>query len=268
MSPAPPLVQARSITVELGGRPVLHEVSAGIKAGEVVAFVGPNGAGKSSLLAALAGDLRPSGGGVEANGRPLDAWAPIDLARHRAVMPQRSAVAFPFRVAEVVRMGRAPWIGTPQEDDDPTAVADAIAVADLGQLVTRPVTELSGGELARAALARVLAQRTRLLLLDEPTSALDLHHQEAVMTALRQLADAGHGVGVVVHDLTLAAAYADRILVLADGLLRAAGPPAEVLRPDLLGEVFHHPVRVVPDPDTGDLLVAPTRTPTPTRGAP
>jgi iron complex transport system ATP-binding protein len=220
-----PLVAARGVSVELGGRRVLHHVSAHIDAGEVVAMVGPNGAGKSSLLAAMSGDLAPSDGLVEVEGRPLGTWEPLELARARSVLPQRVAVAFPFRVHEVVRMGRAPWIGTPQEDEDDEAVAAALEVADLHRLSSRPVTALSGGELARAALARVLAQRTRLLLLDEPTAALDLHHQEAVMAALRRLAADGHGVGVVVHDLSLAAAYADRILVLAAGRLRAAGPP-------------------------------------------
>jgi iron complex transport system ATP-binding protein len=261
MTPTPtPLVAARGITVELGGRPVLHDVSAHIGAGEVVAMVGPNGAGKSSLLGALSGDLEPSAGVVEVEGRPIGSWDPRDLARVRAVMPQRVAVAFPFLVGEVVRMGRAPWIGTPKEDDDDRAVADALGIADLHDLARRPVTALSGGEQARAALARVLAQETPLLLLDEPTASLDLHHQEAVMVALRALARAGHGVGVVVHDLSLAAAFADRILLVADGHLRADGPPATVLDTDLLGEVFHHPVRVLPDPDTGDLLVAPIRT--------
>ena len=260
MTTSPPLVAAHGVTVELGRRPVLHDVSAHVGAGEVVAMVGPNGAGKSSLLGALSGDLTPRHGAVEVEGRPLASWDPGELARVRAVMPQRVAVAFPFLVTEVVRMGRAPWIGTPQEDEDEAAIAAAFDVTDLHDLAQRPVTALSGGEQARAALARVLAQGTKLLLLDEPTAALDLHHQESVMIALRTLARAGHGIGIVVHDLSLAAAYADRILVLADGRLRAEGPPAEVLTSDLLGEVFHHPVHVLPDPGTGGLLVAPLRT--------
>lgn len=254
-----PLVAARGVSVQLGAATVLHEVSAHVAAGEVVALVGPNGAGKSTLLGAMAGDLPVHTGHVEVEGHPLSGWSALELARTRAVMPQRVAVAFPFLVSEVVRMGRAPWIGTDREDDDDEAVAEALATVDLLDLATRPVTALSGGELARAALARLLAQRTRLLLLDEPTAALDLHHQEAIMAALRRQAATGHGVGIVVHDLSLAAAYADRILIVAGGRLVADGTPAEVLEPALLAEVFHHPVDVLPHPTDGGLLVAPIR---------
>ncbi|ROO84409.1 iron complex transport system ATP-binding protein [Actinocorallia herbida] len=249
---------AEGVSVRRGGRPVLAGVDLEVRPGEVLALVGPNGAGKSTLLAALCGDL-PYEGTVRVDGLPLADWRPVELAMRRAILTQTHAVSFSFAVEDIVRMGRAPWIGTPLEDEDDAAVAAALADADAARFAGRPFPRLSGGEQARVALARVLAQRTPVVLLDEPTAALDVRHQELVFAVTRELAERGRSIVAVVHDLGLAAAHADRVAVLSDGRLTACGPPAEVLTADLLTEVYGHPIEVVPHPRTGRPLVLPLR---------
>jgi iron complex transport system ATP-binding protein len=254
-----PAARLADVTIRRGRSTVLSDVALDVHAGELLAIVGPNGAGKSSLLAALSGDLRPSAGEVTVDGRSLGQWSPRDLARRRAVLLQQSAVAFPFTAAEVVRMGRAPWRGTGREVDDDAAVAAALQVMDVAQLAHRPVTALSGGEQARVALARTLAQDTDLLLLDEPTAALDLHHAETTLLHLRSLTARGTAVVVVLHDLNLAAAHADRVALVADGGLSAVGGPHDVLDERLLAQAYGHPVDVVAHPRTGQPVVLPRR---------
>ncbi|MBB1253041.1 heme ABC transporter ATP-binding protein [Streptomyces sp. OF3] len=251
--------EARDVAVRLGGRLVLDGVDLAANAGEVLALVGPNGAGKSTLFAALAGDVDVERGGVWVCGRPAEQWGAAELALRRAVLPQSSSLAFPFTVAEVVAMGRAPWAGTPAAEDDSRAVAEAMAATEVEGFAERPFSALSGGERARVSLARALAQRTGLLLLDEPTAALDLRHQELVLRICRRRAAAGDAVVVVLHDLGLAAAYADRVAVLSGGRLVADGPPASVLRAELLSEVYRQPVEVLPHPSGGAPLVVPVR---------
>ncbi|MER5713459.1 heme ABC transporter ATP-binding protein [Streptomyces sp. NPDC002122] len=258
------VAEVRGLRVALGGRTVLDGVGIGVRAGEVLALVGPNGAGKSTLLAALAADLAPRAGEVRIGGRSAGDWAAGELALRRAVLPQAAALSFPFPVAEVVRMGRAPWAGTGREDEDEAAVALAMAATEVEAFAGRPFSALSGGERARVALARVLAQRTGLLLLDEPTAALDLRHQELVLRVCRERAAAGDAVVVVLHDLGLAAAHADRVAVLHGGRIAAAGPPSEVLDAEVLSRVYRQPVEVFPHPRTGVPLVVPIRT-TPSR---
>ncbi|GAA2087136.1 heme ABC transporter ATP-binding protein [Streptomyces albiaxialis] len=253
------LAEAEGVSLSLGGRNVVRDVSLGVRTSEVLALVGPNGAGKSTLLAALAADLPLTSGEVRINGRPARDWSARQLATLRAVLPQAATLAFPFTVAEVVEMGRAPWAGTEAEDEDERAVAEAMEAAEVSAFAARPFSALSGGERARVAFARVLAQRAPLLLLDEPTAALDLRHQELVLRVCRERAAAGDAVAVVLHDLGLAAAYADRIAVLHDGGLAAYGTPGEVLDPELLGRVYRQPVEVLPHPRTGEPLVLPVR---------
>lgn len=256
-----PAAEAAGLRVRLGGRPVLDSIDLTAYAGEVLALVGPNGAGKSTLLAALAADLPAGSGTVRIDGRPVTAWSAPELALRRAVLPQSAALAFPFPVEEVVRMGRAPWAGTDRACEDEAAVASAMAATEVTGFAGRPFSALSGGERARVALARVLAQRAPLLLLDEPTAALDLRHQELVLRICRERAAAGDAVVVVLHDLGLAAAYADRAAVLHEGRIAVAGPPAEVFSGELLGAVYRQPVEVFPHPRTGVPLVVPERTP-------
>ncbi|GAB4586118.1 heme ABC transporter ATP-binding protein [Nocardia sp. IFM 10818] len=253
-------MRARGVGLERnGGRRVLDEVDFEVVAGQIVALVGPNGAGKSTLLAALAGELEPDAGTVELDGQPLAHWAPVDMARRRAVLPQNHTVGFPFTAREVVAMGRAPWARTVRQDEDDKQIAAALRATDVEHLAGRQFPALSGGERARVALARVLAQDTATLLLDEPTAALDLGHQEQVLRLARERATAGAAVVVVVHDLGVAAAYADRVAVLDAGRIAADGPPREVLTGELLSRVYQHPVDVFDHPVTGAQLVLPAR---------
>ncbi|MFI6308039.1 heme ABC transporter ATP-binding protein [Amycolatopsis thailandensis] len=247
------------VSYAVDGKTLLREVSLRVRAGEVLAVVGPNGAGKSTTLGLLAGDLRPDSGRVLVAGTELGGWSGIELARLRAVLPQQNTVTFPFTVEEVVRMGRTPWEGTEAEDFDETEIAAALKATGMTGFAGRRFTTLSGGEQARAALSRVLAQRAGVLLLDEPTAALDLRHSEEILTLATTRAEAGDAVLVVLHDLGLAAAYADRVAVLSDGELAAEGTPAEVLTESLLTEVYRHPVEVLTHPRTGKPIVLPHR---------
>ncbi|GGV14498.1 hemin import ATP-binding protein HmuV [Streptomyces griseoflavus] len=257
--PGEVLAEVEGLSVRLGAREVLAEVGVRVRAGEVLALVGPNGAGKSTLLSVLAADLPPTAGCVRIHGCPARDWSAPELALRRAVLPQSASLSFPFTVEEVVRMGRAPWTAARPEDDD-AAVAGAMAATEVTGFAARPFSALSGGERARVALARVLAQRTPLVLLDEPTAALDLRHQELVLRLCRERALAGDAVVVVLHDLGLAAAYAHRVAVLRAGRIAADGLPREVFTEGLLSEVYDQPVEVFPHPRTGAVLVHPDRT--------
>lgn len=259
LAPGELAVEATGIGVTIDGKRILEDVTIDVRAGEVHALIGPNGAGKSTLLATITGDQAVTTGRIVIAGRPLEAWSTRELARRRAVLLQHNDVFFPFTVQQVVEMGRAPWQRTVLEQDDDAAVAGAIAATDIARFADRQVPSLSGGERARAALARVLAQRTGILLLDEPTAALDLRHQEDVLRLAREAAAAGDAVIVVLHDLNLAAAYADRISLLQAGRLVTTGSPAEVLTAERVSEVYRHPVEVIRHPTTGALIVLPIR---------
>ncbi|PYG00984.1 iron complex transport system ATP-binding protein [Georgenia satyanarayanai] len=240
--------------VALGGATILDDVSLSVRAGEVVALVGPNGAGKSTLLGVLSGDVA-AGGTVTLAGRPLDRWTTTEAAMRRAVLVQRGTLSFPFTCRQVVEMGRAPWSRTPREDDDAATVAHAMGLTETTALAHRTFSSLSGGEQARVSLARVLAQSAGVVLLDEPTAALDLHHQELVLRLARDRAAAGDAVVVVLHDLNLAAGYADRVAVLDRGRVAAVGAPGEVLQPELLSSVYQHAVEVLPHPRTAAPII-------------
>ena len=248
---------AAGVDLRLGETTVLSGVDLSVGAGELVALVGPNGAGKSSLLGVLAGDLEPDSGVVLLDGRRLGHHPARELARQRSVLLQRQGLAFGFRVEDVVRMGRAPWYRTPAEDDDDQVVAASMDRAEVTPLALRLYPTLSGGEQARVSFARVLAQAAPVLLLDEPTAALDIRHQEVLLGIAREAAAQGAAVVVVLHDLSLAAAYADRLCVLSRGSVVADGAPRTVLTDALLSQVYEHPVRVV-DVD-GGLVVVPVR---------
>jgi len=250
-------LRARGVSVEYDGHPILRDIDLDVGAGELVALVGPNGAGKSTLLGVLSGDVEPTCGGVTLDDRALASYHARDLARRRAVQLQKQGLAFGFRVREVVRMGRSPWHRTEREDDDDRVVDAAMERADVADLADRLYPTLSGGEQARASFARLLAQETPVLMLDEPTAALDIRHQESLLAVARAAAAAGAAVVVVLHDLSLAAAYADRVCVLSHGSVRADGSPAEVLTAELLTEVYAHPIEVLDH--GGALLVVPVR---------
>lgn len=247
------LLQLREVSVRIDGRAIVDGISLAFAAGTVTALVGPNGAGKSTLLAVAAGDRAPSTGEVLLAGTPIASRKARALARERAVLPQDHAVRFAFSVEEVVAMGRLPH--PPDPESDARIVAASLAAADVAALASRDVQTLSGGESARTAFARVLAQTTPLVLLDEPTAALDLQHQESLLRQVRALADAGACAIVVLHDLNLAAAYADRIVLLGDGHVAADGSPRQVLTEATIGQVYGQPVRVLEHPTRGVPLV-------------
>jgi iron complex transport system ATP-binding protein len=254
------LVRCRRLSVARGGRTLISDVDLAVRPGEMVALVGPNGAGKSTLLHALAGEAPGvEEGEVAIADRPASTWRHRDLARIRALLPQRSTVAFPFAVHEVVQMGTTPWAGSAEPDEVDRTVARALDDTDALHLAERSYPTLSGGEQARVALARVLAQRTPLLLLDEPTAALDLGHQELVLALAKRHATSGGAAIVVLHDLGAAGRYADRVVLVDAGAISADGPPSQVLTEERISCVYRHPVTVARSPTSGDLIVAPER---------
>lgn len=254
------ILSARNLSVRLGSREILQELDLDLRAGEVVVLLGPNGAGKSTLVRALAGELEVRGD-LCFGGRPMAAWHPRVLARHRGVMPQRVDVNFPLTVEEVIRLGRNGR--NPQADE--AVLEQVLHLLSLHSFRYRKMPELSGGEQQRVQLARVLAQildteGPRLLLLDECTSALDPAYQQQVVELVQSLArEQDMAVLAVVHDLNLAARLADSLLVLRDGRKVASGPVSRVLTPAMLASVYGYRARVVPLPE-GYPVVVPEHT--------
>ncbi|MBZ4487357.1 heme ABC transporter ATP-binding protein [Microbacterium sp. cx-55] len=243
----------------VGGATILEDVTLEVAYGRVLALVGPNGAGKSSLLGILTGDASRSSGTVTLDGRPIEGFRARELSRIRSVLLQTNQVSFGYTAAEVVEMGRTPWVGSETAGPDDVAIPRALERADVAHLASRVFSSLSGGERARVSLARVLAQDTPIVLLDEPTAALDLRHQEDVLRIARDLAAQGRAIVVVLHDLSLAAAYADDIAILHEGRMQAMGAPSDVLTAERIERVYGTPVRVLDDPDTGRPVVLPRR---------
>lgn len=243
-------LEIKSVGYDAGQSTLLEDVSLEVARGTLVGIIGPNGAGKSSLLSIVAGDRAPTRGRVNLNGRPVGAYRPAELAQERAVLPQQTLVPFPFTTRDIVLMGRHPYHTDPENSRarDEAIAVEMMRETDTEHLEHRIFPSLSAGEKTRVALARVFAQQTPLILLDEPTATLDIHHQEHTMGLLRRRAAAGTAVLAVLHDLNLAAAYADEIVLLAAGRVVSAGPPREVLRQDLLTEAYDQPLRVVPHP--------------------
>lgn len=253
-------LDARNLHYQIGSQRLLEALDLQVQAGECVAIVGPNGAGKTTLFRLLAGEVAAASGSIRFNGRDLARWPLAQLARMRAVLPQQSSLQFAFTVQEVVAMGRMPH--ATGFVADAAIVAEVMAVCDVQKLATRPYTALSGGERQRVQLARVMAQvwqpvaeGERLLLLDEPTSALDLSHQIELMQLVRQVCSADIAVLVILHDLNLAARFADRILMLHNGKTIAMGTPQQVLQPALIECVFNVKTQVIPHPLYGCPLV-------------
>ena len=246
MNAAAPLLALRDACFAVNGQMLVDSVSLDFQPGTLTALVGPNGAGKSTLLSLIAADHAPTRGSVMLQDRAIGDWRVRDLARVRSVLPQDHAVRFAFSVREVVSMGRLPHPPDPARDE--AIVNTALADADVTHLAQRDVQSLSGGEAARTGFARVLTQQTPLVLLDEPTAALDLKHQEALMRSVQALTRSGTCVIAVLHDLNLAAAYADRIVMLSGGRVAGDGTPREVLTRERIEQIYGQTVTVIPHP--------------------
>lgn len=256
-----PLLETVSLSVGIGARLLLHDVSLTFARGQSVALIGPNGAGKSTLLRALAGELAPRSGRIRLKGRDLRAYSPHLLAGHRAVLSQRNNVAFPFTVGDVVRMGalqeNAPMIES--------IVGSVLAEFGMIDLADRAITTLSGGEQQRVHFARVLAQLAcgqsyggyGILLLDEPMAGLDLRHQLSMLAALKRRAKNGALVIAILHDLNLAALFADRVIVLDRGRIDCDGCPEDTITEETLNRVFALEAIVSQPPAPGTTFVLP-----------
>jgi iron complex transport system ATP-binding protein len=244
---------ADGVGYEIRGRALVANASLTISSGEIVAVLGPNGAGKSTLLRLLAGELTPAAGRIVLADRDMSTLRAPDLARLRAVVAQASNLNFPFTVQEVVRLGvSVPGLtrGSPRIE---ATVADVIARVGLTAFSGRLFTELSGGERQRVHIARALCQLAvareacaggRLLLLDEPTSSLDIGHQRLVLNAVRREAETGVGVLAIMHDLNLAAAFADRVIIMSRARVVAVGTPRETMTSTILERAYECPIAV------------------------
>ncbi|CAI8769288.1 Hemin import ATP-binding protein HmuV [Pseudomonas donghuensis] len=252
------MLRVENLSLRRGSNQVLSDISLVLEAGQVLGVLGPNGAGKSSLLGVMCGELSASEGRVTLDERGLCDWLGQQRAQRLAVLPQVSSLGFAFKVEEVVGMGRLPHNSGLERDQQ--IIDLALQAADASHLIGRSYLALSGGERQRVHLARVLAQlwpgeEGRILLLDEPTSMLDPLHQHTTLQAVREFADRGAAVLVILHDLNLAARYCDRILLLEQGRAHALDTPQQVLRPDSLKAVFGIDVLVQPHPERGHPLI-------------
>ncbi|NUQ83634.1 MAG: ABC transporter ATP-binding protein [Anaerolineales bacterium] len=253
------MLKIQSLSVSYGSRQILHQVSLDVASGEILALIGPNGAGKSTLIRAASGVIHYAGH-VRTNGYDFAALSPIQRAKYIATVPQAVALPPAFTVWETVILGRTPYLGflgQVSEKDEETARQSLERVNAL-HLAERRVGELSGGEQQRVLLARALCQSTPILLLDEPTAHLDLQYQVSLLELVTDLAHRDNlAVLIALHDLNLAAHYADRIALMVAGSIKAMGKPKEVLRPELIAEAYCLPVQVIPHPFLDVPLVLP-----------
>jgi iron complex transport system ATP-binding protein len=253
------MLKIQNLSASYHGHQVLHDVSLEVKSGEVLALIGPNGAGKSTIIRAASGVIH-STGSVRANGDDFHSLDPLRRARYIAVVPQAVSLPPAFTVWETVLMGRTPYLGFlgSASTHDEELVRQALSRVNALSLSDRRVSELSGGEAQRILLARALCQSTPILLLDEPTAHLDLQYQVSLLELIRDLARKENlAVLIALHDLNLAARYADRVALLVGGRLDAIGIPRDVLTPETISNAYCLPVQVIDHPYSKSLLVLP-----------
>jgi iron complex transport system ATP-binding protein len=255
------MISARNIHRRTGG---LNDVSIDVPPGACTAIIGPNGAGKSTLLDLLAGRSRADSGTVTFGGKPIADWAPVELARRRAFLPQSLEVAFPIRVMELVMLGRSPYHGKASADEDRAAVETALRLTDAWHLKDRSYQRISGGERQRVQLARVIAQiwrpaqqdgEPRMLLLDEPTASLDPGHRLSVMRLLQSLTLSGIGIVLVLHDLNDALRFTDRVVLLHQGRIVSQGGPEAAMQADVLTAAYGAQAEVIRTENAAPVIV-------------
>jgi len=251
-----PAIETRGLHVDIDGTTLLEPTDLTVAPGEWLSVIGPNGAGKSTLLRALVGAVE-HGGEVEIEGRALRSMRPTERARSLAWVPQTPVIPTGFRVVDYVLLGRTPHrsLLAAESPEDLRIVEEVLTDLDLLGFADRPIDSLSGGERQRAIIARALAQQAPVLLLDEPTTALDLGHQQEVLLLLDRLRRRGHTLVSTMHDLTLAGQFADRLLLLAGGRVRAEGTAEDVLTEQNLADHYHADVTVTND--RGTVVVVP-----------
>ncbi|MEI5679316.1 MULTISPECIES: heme ABC transporter ATP-binding protein [unclassified Mesorhizobium] len=245
------MIEARDVSVSIGAKRIISNVDFDMRPGEVAAIVGPNGSGKTTFLKALTGEL-PYSGKIALNNRNLSGLKSWEAAAMRAVLPQATALSFPFTVREIVKLGLLGGRSGALPGEDDRLPERALSRVDLDGFAGRYYQELSGGEQQRVQLARVLCQvwapvldgKPRYLFLDEPVSSLDIKHQLIIMNIARDFARRGGGVVAILHDLNLTAMFADRIFVMHRGRLAAAGSPQDVLSDELISKVFECKLKV------------------------
>ncbi|MAS13263.1 MAG: ABC transporter [Nitratireductor sp.] len=232
-------LQVKNLSVVLGKRQVLDAISFDFESGQVIGLLGPNGAGKSTLMRALNGHIAAAGA-MQLGEHDLAAIGPAQRARLIAYLPQQRTIGWRLSVRDLVALGRLPWRAFGQRPNarDESAIARAMAMADIAPLADRVATELSGGEQARVLMARAIAQETPLLMADEPASGLDAAHQIMLMQSLKRLAAEGRTVLVSLHDLTLAARWCDQVMLLNEGKLAVLGTPETVLSDENLAIIY------------------------------
>jgi iron complex transport system ATP-binding protein len=270
------MLELKRATYVVRGRPLVEAIDLALEPGRIVALAGPNGAGKSTVMRLFAGEIHATTGDAHLDGRPLRSVPASEQARRRAVVPQASVLSFPFTVLEAVLMGATvPGFGIAGSRGRAAALG-AIEAMDLLGFEERFYTELSGGERQRVAVARALCQleaagsrpgETTALLLDEPTANLDLAHQGVVLGEARRQAARGRAVLAILHDLNLAALYADEIVLMSGGRIAAQGAAGDVLTDDILSEVYGCPVRTNVTPAAGAPFILPSLGPPVAPGA-
>ncbi|MEM6263773.1 MAG: heme ABC transporter ATP-binding protein [Bacteroidota bacterium] len=256
-----PILAAKQLSFAIGKHKLLTGVDLEVFPGQLTAVLGANGAGKSTLFRLLSGEKRPSEGNIQFQGKPLSSYSPKSLSKGRAVLPQSSHLTFPFTVEQVVEMGRIPHQDAARKTRE--IVLEALTLTRTDHLLGRSYPSLSGGEQQRVQLARVLSQiweesdGPRLLMLDEPTSSLDLAHQYEMLQMVQKFARQGCGVLAILHDLNLAAQYAQQLICLKHGKVVASGTVSEVLTPENIHHTFGQEVRVIPHPEMECPLIVP-----------
>ena len=235
-----PSIQLNNISYEASGKTIISELKLNLSAGKFVGIIGPNGAGKSTLLKLITNILKPSSGNILLNGKEISEYKPKKLNKIISYLPQNVSYNFPFKVLELVLMGRYPHLGKLQnENSNDIEIANkSLKLVDMESFEERNILNLSGGEQQRVSIARVLSQNTDFIFLDEPISSLDINHQLSILKLLKSMTNENKGVFTVLHDIRLAFDYCDKLIIMDNGQVAAQGTPEDILNEQLISTVF------------------------------